>query len=296
MVDQAGAGDTTSSPIVQLHRPARALIGWMQPTEGQLWLVSRRQDIAPTVEQIERVARASAAVAARPAGLDQAGAVEDPPAALDQHIAALYGDPAAAGLLNEGWRVMVVDLSKVCAAQPSVHVDHAEERVASVDPGNLASIAAVSLPISASPPTQLPAQFDQVQKAWVFSSANPNLRIVGAGCGVVNGVPMFGFNVALAPSFMRVARYRSRYLLLDGYHRAHGFLRRGITQVPTFVRDLPSFEALGLPQGMLPQDAYLGERPPSLRDYLNDDVAADVDVPTTEKVIVITGLEVQAAA
>jgi len=206
----------------------------------------------------------------------------------------LHGDPVAAGLLNDGWRVMIVDLSRVCAAQPSVHVDHAEERAASVDPSDVTSIAAVSLPISV--PTQLPFQFDQIQRAWVFSSANPNLRIVGAGYGVVNGAPIFGFNVALAPSFIRVARYQSRYLLLDGYHRAHGFLRRGITHVPVFVRDTPSFEALGLPQGMLPQDAYLGERPPLLPDYLNDDVSTDVDVPTTEKVIVITGLEVQAAA
>ncbi len=294
MADQAGAGNTTSSPIVQVHRPARALIGWMQPAEGQLWLVSRRPDIAPTVEHMGQVARAVAAVAARPVGFDPIGAVTEPPAALDQHVAALHGDPAAAGLLNDGWRVMIVDLSRVCAAQPSVHVDHAEERAASIDPSDVTSIAAVSLPISA--PTQLPFQFDQIQKAWVFSSANPNLRIVGAGYGVVNGAPIFGFNVALAPSFIRVARYQSRYLLLDGYHRAHGFLRRGITHVPVFVRDTPSFEALGLPQGMLPQDAYLGERPPLLPDYLNDDVSADVDVPATEKVIVITGLEVQAAA
>ncbi len=91
MAEQAGAGDTTLSPIVQVHRPARALIGWMQPAEGQLWLVSRRPDIAPTVEHMGQVARAVAAVAARPVGFDPIGAVTEPPAALDQHVAALHG-------------------------------------------------------------------------------------------------------------------------------------------------------------------------------------------------------------
>ncbi len=47
---------------------------------------------------------------------------------------------------------------------------------------------------------------------------------------------------------------------------------------------------------MLPQDAYLGERPALIRDYLDDTVAVDVRVPATQKVIVITGLEFQASS
>ena len=63
-----------------------------------------------------------------------------------------------------------------------------------------------------------------------------------------------------------------------------------------FLESLASFEALGLPQvGMLPQDAYLGERPPVLADYLDDEVSAEVTVPVTQKMIMIAGLEVQTA-
>ncbi|MDQ6899081.1 MAG: hypothetical protein M3072_06185 [Candidatus Dormibacteraeota bacterium] len=189
----------------------------------------------------------------------------------------------------------MVDLARVCAAQPIVHLDHAKDRTDGADTNDVTSLASISLPVGA--PTDLPAHFDPAQKAWIFTSANPNLRITGAGQAVVNGAPMFGFMLALLPSFVRVARYQSRYLLVDGHHRALGFLERGIRNVPALVGDVSSFEALGLPaMGMLPQDAYLGERPPILCDYLNGAVSVELKVPATQKTIVLPGLEFQVAA
>ena len=67
-----------------------------------------------------------------------------------------------------------------------------------------------------------------------------------------------------------------------------------IKVVPAFVSEAPSFEGLGLPPvGMLPQDAFLGDRPPLLADYLSDEVSAAVMVPATQKTIAIVGLELQ---
>jgi len=43
---------------------------------------------------------------------------------------------------------------------------------------------------------------------------------------------------------------------------------------------------------MLPQDAYLGLRPPMLADYLNDDVSAEGAALVTQKVVIIQALEV----
>ena len=101
----------------------------------------------------------------------------------------------------------------------------------------------------------------------------------------------YGFSVVLTPSYLQVAKFEDRYILRDGYHRSFGLLARGITHVPAFVRDFESMEQLGLPPGLLPQTAYLGERPPVLTDYSDDAVAADVQVPSTQKVIAIQALE-----
>jgi len=276
--------------MATVHRPARALIGWMPPDEAHLWFTSRRKDVAPSAEEVARAQQAVATVASRSLGLDQSGIVHDAPGELDVHVKALQADPATAALFAAGWWAAVVDLGSVCAAQPMVHVDHADERVAPADPDDLASVAAISLPTAT--PQELPVNFDAQQKAWIFASANPNLRITGAGIGTGDGGPVVGFTVTITTSLVKVARYRGRYILTDGYHRALGFLRRGVRHVPALVGDVTSFEALGFPAGMLSQDTYLGDRPPQLADYLDDEVAADVEVPATHKTIVITGLEV----
>jgi hypothetical protein len=77
--------------------------------------------------------------------------------------------------------------------------------------------------------------------------------------------------------------------------RKVGLLSRGIYKVPVLVRECRAFEHLGFPQGMLSQDAYLGERPPRLPDYLNDDVAINCDRVETQKLLVIQGNELTAA-
>ena len=65
----------------------------------------------------------------------------------------------------------------------------------------------------------------------------------------------------------------------------------GIRHVPALVRDYESFEQVDLPQGLLPQAAYLGERPPILSDYHDDQVAANTTLPVVQKMVVVQGLE-----
>jgi hypothetical protein len=214
------------------------------------------------------------------------------PALLNEHIAALRNNAASVQFFQEGWAVAVADLSRVCAIQCHVLTDDAMQRVADVDTNDVRGIAALSLPIAERRP--LMASFQPEKHAWVFSSANPNLRIAGhIGAEVQPGVHAFGFVVSLTASFIQVARYNGRYLLRDGYHRAYGFLARGISRVPVFTRDYDTFEEMQLPSvGLSPQDTYLSDRPPVLTDYGNDAVSAAVVLPVTQKVVVIQGLEV----
>jgi hypothetical protein len=265
----------------------------MECADALLFMTSRRADAAATPEQEAQVDAARAVVAARQAGLDQTGLVEEAPPELADHAEQLRSYPPAAEMFNQGWRLAMVDISRVRAAQPIVHVDHAEERTDPASEADIASIAAITVPIQT--PTELPGGFDGAQKAWVLTSANPNLRITGAWSGQVDGQAALGFHVALLPSFVRVANFNGRFILVDGYHRAFGLLRRGIGRIPALVGDVGTVEALGLPPtGMLAQNAYLGDRPALILDYLDDTVAADVRVPATQKVIAITGLEFQA--
>src|SRR5437868_13532491 len=97
---------------------ARVLIGWVDPAQAALWLTGRRPDIIPTADQEQFAIQARAAVAARPAGLDQSLVEQSVPSGLEGYLSRLEEDPAAANLLNSGWSVSMVDLARVCAAQP----------------------------------------------------------------------------------------------------------------------------------------------------------------------------------
>ena len=180
----------------------------------------------------------------------------------------------------------------MCAFQPSVESDQSLSRVQAVDKDDLTSIVAVTLPLTQG--DNLPIQYDPIRMAWTVSSSNPNLRIIG-NIGPLPVSPVgtaLGFGLVAAPSFMQVGCYHGRHYLRDGYHRAFGLLSRGITIVPAFVRDISVFEELVPdPRTMLPQDRYLGERPPVLADYLDDKVSAAVQLPAVRKMVVVQALE-----
>jgi hypothetical protein len=162
-----------------------------------------------------------------------------------------------------------------------------------VDPEDVVSIAAVSIPLPT--PTLLQASLDGGQLAWVFSSPNHNLQVLAPGQGQTDQGPLFGFIVGIPTSLVRVARFEGRYILTDGYHRTHGLLKVGATRIPALVRDVESFEALGLPQGMLPQSAFLGTRPATLRDHLDSAVSADTRLPAMQRTVVLPALQVTSA-
>jgi hypothetical protein len=42
---------------------------------------------------------------------------------------------------------------------------------------------------------------------------------------------------------------------------------------------------------MLPEQAFLGDRPPFLADYLGETVSAEVQFPASQKMLVIQGIE-----
>src|SRR5258708_8399037 len=240
---------------------ARVLLGWMDMEYALRVQHDSRADVPISDASRERVHAAREHVAARPCGIDQRGAVADPPSELETYVDTLRRHAAMAELFDEGWTPSLLDLRPVCAVQPRVYTDHADERVRAADPADIASIAAVSMPLPAE--ATFPAYFDQARGAWVLSSPDPNLKIVSNfGRQMGPDVAGFWFGVALGRSYLKAVQYEGRYFLTDGYHRAIAFLRRGITHVPALTRTLPPGAPFAVPEGMLAQDKYLGDRPP----------------------------------
>jgi hypothetical protein len=251
-----------------------------------------------TAERIVETARlAREAVAARPDGVSQDDLIGDVPGELAGHVRSLQASDTARQMFAEGWKVQLVDLTRVCAFQPVVYTDRSFEGSHLLDANDLTAVAEITLPLSQG--DLLPIQFNPLRQAWVVTSANMNLRIVGNMSGPLPMAPggsVLGFGVYAGPSFMQVVRRNGRHILRDGYHRAVWLLSRGITVVPAFVRDFTAFEDLVPdPRTVLPQDSYCGARPPVLPDYLDDVVSSAVQAPDPRKIIIIQALELDAA-
>jgi hypothetical protein len=224
---------------------------------------------------------------ARRPTLEVAGVVTEPPASFHGYMDALRANPKAGSLLEEGWRIGLVDLRKLCAAQPEVFLD---APVPEVDPDDLEAIADITLQL---PPTiDLATRYDKSRRIWTLLPTTPNFRVVGQFQHEVEpGVVGIGFAFRVYGSFMQAVRYRDRYLLRDGYHRAAAFLARGIHRVPALVGEFDSMDS-HFRQAMLPTETFLGSRPPLLPDYFDDDVSAEVLLPGDRRVILIQEVEV----
>ena len=288
MVSSTQQALAKGSQFGNVTRPARTLIGWMPANEAEL-AQAQRQMNAVTAEHTERATRATASVAARAPGIDQSDLLTDIPEELAGHVQQLKAHSSFAPFSAEGWSFKMADLSKVCALQPIVFWDHAAERAQAALAEEVLTLAAITLPIPEN--VELPLQFDQIHNTWIIASRNPNLKLVGNFASPVGGHFGCGFLVAVQPSFVQVASYRNRYVLRDGYHRALGLLAKKVTKVPVLFREFGPFDPLGIGPGMLPDAAWLGERPPLLADYLSDDVSAEVQLPASQKMLVIQGLE-----
>ena len=285
----------TGNSLGHVTRPARALIGWMQQPEAQLMLAQRMMQLAESQTHADRALSARESVAARQPLVDDPHALTEPGAELAEYITSFIAQPDYQPFLAEGWSVKIVDLSRVVALQPMVFWDHAQERTHAAVAGDMLALAGLTLPTRTGP-EPLPVQFDPARNTWMITSRNPNLRILGPFSGPVDvgaghQVTGCGFVVAITPSFVQVVRYRNRLLLRDGYHRSLGLLAQGITHVPVLFREFGQFEPLGLGPGMLPEASYLGDRPPYLADYLSSSVSAEVNLPASQKMLVIQGIE-----
>ncbi len=264
-------------------RSARALIGWMTPEEARAYSTNHRIAGAMIEEDQVHAQKAREIVAARAPFCPSADEVLTPVGGeLTEYLAHFLGQPELELYRREGWVPRIADLRKVCALQHRVFWDYSVSKSASALANDMMSIARVTLPLASEPPS-LPLQIEGQNMRWIVASDNPNLQVLGhfsdkTDVGSGRKLLTLGFFVGVEQSYLQVILHRGRYFLRDGYHRAVGLLASGITHAPVLTREYADYAPLGIDAGHLSPDIFLGERPPLLTDYLNDEVAGNVQL------------------
>jgi hypothetical protein len=280
-----------------VHRPARALIGWVNSSEAVRLLLGHNP--GPNDETgglAEQAAECREAVEARPPYEEVDPLIPDHPlvARLDDVAARPAVQAAFHGMQ---WRSAVVDLTKVLSFQKLVFTDR---EMTSDGPLSETELLELCLP-SEQPVPPVGAIGDPDGKGFTISSLNTNLRIAAGQVGeaVVAPAPdqpsvkmqAITLLVSMGTSYLQVARYRSRALLRDGYHRAASLLQAGVTAAPAIFIEARSFEEVQPPPGALPYEILFGVRPPALTDYWDDSVSRAVRQLAVRKVIRVRGEE-----
>ena len=273
------------------HRPARALIGWIDPARAAQLLAANNQrpDLAANTVRDAHMAASLRKLSVLPDGSTTGPSSPE----LARYLDEFRSRPEAQPYLAEGWEPQLVDLREARAFQPVVFTDRLPELCTSED---LVGLARVTLPPRSN--TAPPLSFDEASTTLSISGSNPNLRIVGNFVGPVNGTngpTGIGFVFDLQPSYVQVAMFQGHAILRDGYHRAFALLRAGIPIVPALVRQFASSQGILSPSS-LPLEVVLGPSGPNLLDYHNPLVAADVNLPAQRRTLVVQGLELNLVA
>ena len=257
----------------------------MTPDEAVLTQAGRRLEHLDKPEYEVRARQTRLVASTRQPSFGTEGVVREASTALRGY----EQDSRWSDVLAAGWRIALIDLSRICAVQPAVFTD---VEIPDVEPDDFDALADITL----QPPTEvsLDTQFDRERKAWIVPSASPNFRVATEfRTDVEEGVVRLGFEIRLYGSFVQAYRYRDRFVLRDGYHRAVALLSRGISIVPALVSESLVADPTQVRRGMLPQEAVFGRHPPMLPDYLDDEVSAEVWLPAVRRMIVIQALDLQ---
>jgi hypothetical protein len=293
--DSAPGQDSTATT-------SRILMGWFTEMEAMQALLGRPAGPVDNVLAARSEwAKYTSAVSSRPAFRAVNPIVE----MKDERIVnVLLARPdIQATMAGLQWYPAMVNLKKVLSFQRQVNLDGLDERVtaAQSDPDELLRLC---LP-QESPLPPSAVTVDPDQRGFTVTSLNPNIRLAGYKFDQVNvsaaeglpAIPMLGINVLVVtvPSFMQVVHYQNRYFLRDGYHRAAGLLRRGVSLAPCLLIEARGQQDLGLQPGLFGPDVIFSARPPRVADFWDDQFTCDISSPAMRKVIRVQCTEFQIA-
>lgn len=286
------------SPIA--HQAGRALTAWLSNDEAVIRLLGRPSQPSDDLTEVnQRLADRRDALASLSAFVPRNPIVV---AADRSALDAAAAHPKLQATFGAAdWRLEIIDLTAVQSMQQMIKTDGLEVRVAPVveDETHLLELC---LPVN-QPPEQLTVFIDGDQRGFTVSSLNPNLRIAGgqvfqtevasADGGPTIPIQAIAILVALNASYVQVAHYAGRYFLRDGYHRAAGLIRAGITKIPCVYLEIGgNFEQVipGTP-GLFNYETCFAERPPLVVDFWDPTLSDSITQPEVRKVVRVTGEE-----
>lgn len=116
------------------------------------------------------------------------------------------------------------------------------------------------------------------QNSVMIHSKGLNFQAVESGILQKAEGTFVGLRVGVSLPLMHVVRHNGRCFLHNGFHRAVGLARRGVTHAPCIFRDVLDYGAVGIRPGMTFEPPLLESANPPTVAHLADGRANDVQM------------------
>jgi hypothetical protein len=170
------------------------------------------------------------------------------------------------------WSLGIVDLRFLIAFQRRLAFDPAIAQPSI--PASNDWPALFELSFGQPKPVEYVTSHDRVTETVVLRSNNPNLHIR------VTKNPTHPLMVHGGCPFFEVARFRDRWFLRDGYHRAYALLKAKVFHFPAVIVEARSIEELGANRPwFFSEEVLFSTNPPRVIDFLDEDLVLQYDRP-----------------
>jgi hypothetical protein len=278
------------------------LLAWMNEEEAIAALLGRPPAADEHTAKLRQVWNGSrTALMRRAAYRQRTPAISKLPGKLTKQATKFRQRPdVIADLDGRDYKVGMVDLHKVLSLRKSVEANALKRarQVASADPDSLFNFCLPNPGMGA----RVSGTVDKVNKAVTLTSHNLNFRIgspliVDLDVSPGPGQPArkekhIGFTVGFGTAFVHVVECNGRWLLRDGYHRCYGLLQRSIHQIPCVFTKAGDFAEIStVVPASFSYDILFGDRPPFLKDFLDDSVTGIAERPAQQRIVHIAASE-----
>lgn len=281
--------------------PVRIPLAWLKSDEAVSFLLGRapkpKEDVVSYTTAWDE---ARAALNARPAYTETQFTKPLPPMLKEVAEQFRRRPEAMQTFQGQDWELRMIDLGNLLGSQKQIHTDSIDSRVEAYSENDPAALFSLLLPEEKA--DDVLVTVDQASKSFTITAMNPNLSVMAmtsaevpssqAPGGISKMTKIYGYAVAVKPSYATAVEYRGRMFLRDGYHRCYGLLKKGVRWVPAVVVRAQSYQQLGAnTAAFLPEEILFSERPLFLRDYFDDSVTATVWQKTPRKIVRIRAEE-----
>lgn len=208
-----------------------------------------------------------------------------PPAAV-AHVNAIKANPLFSAVYGANADFKMVELGRLIACQYWVdtHVSGNVHGAGMQPQPTLSELLDKCLPLDIIP--QAKVFYQQLPNGLIAYSMNNTLQLKGPGFDPTTAQ----INFALGPNanLMLVREHAGRHILTNGYHRAWLLRSKRVTMVPALVWPAATQDEVVLgPDFVLPATLF-GARPPTIDDFFDNALSADVEVRAIFKAVKIT--------